>query len=526
MTANKRVLLTGQWLLAAVIAAVFTLAVAKPIVLTASDLGRHLTNGRLFLDEGVIQTTNAYSYTYPDFPFLNHHWGSGVLFELARRAGGFTAVSLFGLGVVFLTALLYIRIAWKRGALWLAVVAAIVVLPVFGGRAEIRPELFSYLLSAVFLWILLGVRGGSRSPLWLGALPALILLWVNLHIYFFLGIGWMGAFFVDALFRAWRDAGNRTHHLEFARNLALVIALSCLLTLLNPNGWQGAVYPLFIFKNYAYSVAENQTILRIMAQTVFPPALYALIVLAILFVSWLWRLYRDWRNRELPDVALLILTLFVSLVAWMAIRNFTIFSYVSIVSLAYAWSDLDWETLLGRRAAWLKGVGAVVALVLWVAIYPSFWVASYRTIGIGVMPGIVGSLDFFKENNLKGPIFNNYDIGGFLTYGLYPEEKVFVDNRPEAYPGEFFTGELLPMQMDDVVWHRIDNTTRFNVIFFYRHDATGWGQGFMIRRLNDPEWAPVFVDGFTLMLIRRTPENADVVAKYEIPKSKFQVKPR
>jgi len=57
-------------------------------------------------------------------------------------------------------------------------------------------------------------------------------------------------------------------------------------------------------------------------------------------------------------------------------------------------------------------------------------------------------LIFFKENNLQGPIFNNYDIGGYLIFNLFPQEKVFVDNRPETYSSEFFQEDYIPMQED------------------------------------------------------------------------------
>jgi hypothetical protein len=157
--AKKRLTAIGQWTLVALAAFAYVLAVTKPIILTASDLGRHLMNGKLFLDHGVILTTNEYSYTHPDFPFLNHHWGSGVLFELARRFRGFVGVSLFGLGLTLTTVVLYLRIAWLHGKLWLTLTAAAVALPMFASRSEVRPELFSYLLSGVFLWILLGITG-------------------------------------------------------------------------------------------------------------------------------------------------------------------------------------------------------------------------------------------------------------------------------------------------------------------------------------------------------------------------------
>lgn len=516
----------GRWILVALVAVAFSMAVMKPIILTASDMGRHLTNGRLFLDHGTIATTNLYSYTHPDFPFLNHHWGSGVLFELVRRFRGFIGVSMFGMGVVILTAVLYLRVAWMSGRFWTTMAAAFLVLPVFASRAEIRPELFSYLLSAVFLWILLGVRGKAMSPKALWALPPLMLLWVNLHIYFFLGIGWMGAFVVDALFRAWRDPSERSEHVLLARRLVLALVAACVLTPLNPNGWRGAVYPLFIFQNYAYAVAENQTVFTIERNGPYPPGLFLRIAWAVLFISWIWRLWRDRRERRLPDVAILILSLFVALISYKAIRNFTIFSYVTVVALSHAWADLDPRARLGRWTTAATSAIPALTLAAMVALWPAYWQSVYGTFGLGVAPDVLRSIDFFKEYNLHGPIFNNYDIGGFLTYGLYPEERVFVDNRPEAYPGEFFTQILLPMQMKEGDWQRFSAQYGFNVIFFYRHDATRWGQAFMLRRLQDPAWAPVYVDGYVLMFVRRIPEFREVIAQYEIPLSNFAAAPR
>jgi hypothetical protein len=524
--AKERLLFIGQWTLVALVAFAYVVAVTKPIILTASDLGRHLMNGKLFLDHGVILTTNEYSYTYPDFPFLNHHWGSGVFFELARRFRGFVGVSLFGLGLTLATVVLYLRIAWLHGKFWLAMTAAAIALPMFASRNEVRPELFSYLLSGVFLWILLGVRSGAVSRWALAILPVLMLAWVNLHIYFFLGVGWIGAFLVDSLVRAWIDVPNRKRHLTLASALAMTVFGCCAVAPLNPNGWKGAIYPLFIFQNYAYQVAENQTVLAIERNGPFVPGLYFKIALCVLFVSWIWRLWRDWEIRRAPDVAILILSLFVSLIAWTAIRNFAIFAYVSIVAISFAWSDVDLRARVGRWYAVVVTAVPLATLAVLVALHPGFWRYTFQTAGLGVAPNILRSVNFFKGVGLKGPIFNNYDIGGFLTYGLYPQEKTFVDNRPEAYPGEFFTNILLPMQMQDGVWAKVDAQVHFNAIFFYRHDATQWGQGFMIRRLKDPEWAPVFVDDFVLLLIRRTAENAAIIDAFELPPSMFEAVPR
>ncbi|MFN3966251.1 MAG: hypothetical protein ACK4JE_00935, partial [Endomicrobiia bacterium] len=133
------------------------------------------------------------------------------------------------------------------------------------------------------------------------------------------------------------------------------------------------------------------------------------------------------------------------------------------------------------------------------------------------------SAEFFNEKNLKGPIFNNYDIGGYLIFHLFPKEKVFVDNRPEAYPSSFFEKEYISMQENEEIWHELNEKYNFNVIFFYRHDLTPWAQKFLISRIDDPQWAPIFVDQYSIIFLRNTQENKNIINRYKIPRELFWV---
>ena len=141
----------------------------------------------------------------------------------------------------------------------------------------------------------------------------------------------------------------------------------------------------------------------------------------------------------------------------------------------------------------------------------------------GLVPGINGSAEFVKLMNIQGPMFNNYDIGGYLIFNLFPRVKVFVDNRPEVYSVSFFKDVYVPMQENDEAWRSTDRQYDFNVIYFYRYDLTPWGQNFMISRLRDPEWAPVYVDLFTIVFLRRNEQNKRIIDALELPRSMFQV---
>jgi hypothetical protein len=110
-----------------------------------------------------------------------------------------------------------------------------------------------------------------------------------------------------------------------------------------------------------------------------------------------------------------------------------------------------------------------------------------------------------------------------LIYHLGGQEKVFVDNRQEAFPPDFFQKVYIPMQEDDPVWRQQEAKYGFNVIYFYRHDLTPWGQSFMIDRVRDPGWAPVFVDDYTIIFARRGGIDQGVIDHFELPKSMFKV---
>lgn len=59
------------------------------------------------------------------------------------------------------------------------------------------------------------------------------------------------------------------------------------------------------------------------------------------------------------------------------------------------------------------------------------------------------------------------------------------------------------------------------MIFFYRHDTTDWAQPFLLRRLDDPQWVPVYGDSFSLIFVKNTAENQNIIQNYKIPRDYF-----
>ncbi len=511
-----------------VLCTLYFLLLAQPTNLTTADLGRHLKNGQIILNSqfstaqagaSLILNSNSYSYTFANFPFINHHWGSGVLFYLLFQIAGFFGLSIIYILLSIITFLLFFYISYKNSNLLLATLLSILTIPLLASRNEIRPEAISYLFCGVFFLILYQVIHQKISSKWLWLLPVVELFWVNLHVYFPLGLIILGAFWVEQIFQSIKNKQP-----SLVVKLSLVGLICALVTLINPNGLAGALYPTHIFDSYGYNLLENQSIFNLENVINYPSGIFFKILFATLILSWLVPIYQIIK-KKIPItsyLSLVTLSLVFGYLGFSAVRNFTIFGLFALPIICLNLKTLSLGKSFNQYKSWYIGSAFTSLIIALLYLSPSYW-QQHSNLGLGVVEGINKSAQFFTENNLQGPIFNNYDIGGYLIYHLYPKTPVFVDNRPEAYPTDFFKQVYIPMQQDNNIWQIQDQKYHFNSIFFQRNDLTPWGQAFLINRIKDPDWAPVFVDNYTIIFLKRNGQNKSLIQKFELPKEMFKV---
>lgn len=504
----------------ATLSLVYGFFLAHPLDLTTGDLGRHLKNGELFVQNQLVAKTNLYSYTFPDQPFVNHHWGSGAIFYLIERAFGFDGLSVVLIALNVVTLLIFFYVAAQYSSFTLAAPLAVVAIPVLITRYEIRPEQFSYFLGGAFLYILWGSQRQKLSLRWLTLLPLLELIWVNLHIYFFLGLVLIGAYLCEAAmaYLVDRSPDRRACLKRMGATWLLAAAAACF----NPAGIEGAFYPFFILSEYQFPVIENYSVVAVLSAGYrFFPLPYFLIQFGLLWLSWL---YVAALRRGDFSLGKFLLSIFYSALAWWSIRNFALFAYFALPltaanfrSLAWVWRDESFSGASSKAAA----ASALTAAVL-VLINPDYFFSGGRgAIGMGLKKGNHEAAEFILSEKIQGPIYNNYDVGGYLIYHLYPQHKVFVDNRPETYPAAFFNDVYFELQRDEAQWLRISNQFGFNAIVYNHRERSSLGEQFIVRRVLDPAWAPVFFDRDIVILVKRFGPNQPTIVKHELPKEKI-----
>ena len=461
-----------------------------------ADVGRHIRNGEFFFRDPQVLWTNFYSYTEPDFPVMNHHWGAGVIFYLVWKWFDFTGLHIFFALLSLVAFGLFFFIAEKRDGLAAACLAAIPMIPVLAIRNEIRPEVFSYICSGLFLWVLLRWRERPESfkhlPI---VLPLLEIFWVNVHIYFILGPAIVGTFWLDSIITR-RDK-------RYSRKLLQLLALTFLGTFLNPFGYKGALAPFTIFQNYGYAVIENQPVWYVDRFYSAAQTMYFKIGFALLAASFIVAAIKR-RASDIPFPYFVFATTF-SLMGWLAIRNFALFGLFSIpvlstnIALAFERNRIRWERIIRPLVLLIS----VIFVVLFISGLLSRFFLVYPEVGFGLARGNTAAAEYFKNNKLQGPIFNNYEVGSYLIFYLFPQERVFVDNRPEAYSEAFFQQAYIPMQQYEEKWQEMDRFFGFRTIIVARGDMTPWMSSFLYARMSDPHWQRVFADPFILIFTKR-----------------------
>lgn len=487
--------------------------------LTTADLGRFIKNGEQIFNGNwqEVLRTNFYSFTHFQYPFLNHHWGTGVVFYFLHKIGGFIFLHLFTISLIITTFLLLFKIAKKEAGMIVATLLSLLLIPLMAYRKEIRPEIFSGLFSVIFFYILWAYRNKEISAKWLWVLPILEVVWVNLHIYFILGPAILGAFLLEKVIVYFK---NKKESLKLILSLFGAVLLA---TFINPFGWKSVFYPFQIYESRGYRVLEEQSVWFLENLNIHNPSfLFFKIVLGMVVLSFIWIVIK--KRKEFPLVNFFLISGFAFMACW-SIRNITLFAFMSLPILAInaktIWPNLSFSGL--NKKIYCIIISFVIIFIICIS-YGKYLPANRGIFGLGLIEGQNKAIDFFNENNLQGPIFNNYDIGGYLIYHLFPQEKVFVDNRPETYPSDFFQDIYIPMQENENTWQEKSEEYGLNATIFYWHDATPWGQRFLIARVEDNNWIPVFVDGQVIIFLKQNELNEKIIEKYEISKEFFQTK--
>jgi hypothetical protein len=411
-----------------------------PLLLNADgDLPRHLLVGKLIRTTYEIPKTDIFSFRTTGYPSTPHEWLAQVIFS--------TANDLLGLnGVVLLTAII-ISIVWavifyeaflRSGSLFISLAFTGLGMMASLLHTLPRPHIFTYLFLAVWAVVLEQVQ---RKPKMWWILPITMLVWVNLHGMFVLGIAIWGIYFIagslEEPIRIW-FTNSKT------KFMLLGGASSLLATFFSPSGpriWL-AIASLSGDAYVKAHISEYQS-----ANFQIPETWPFILILLLLSASFARTSSRtSWKDTVLI-VAFTALALYSS-------RMLPIFAIVAAPIAAKAFSDWLSEELPGNAILkveaniapisqssngfiWLILLVAAVTLLLQAGIH-----IDVKDRGNGFDPTFfpVQAVDWLQSHPQGGHVFNEFDWGGYLLLRLWPQMQIFMDGHTHIY-GEALTKE-------------------------------------------------------------------------------------
>ena len=449
-----------------------------------ADLWWHLAHGRE-IAAGVLPRVNLFSFTHPAFPQPSISW----LFDLGTyglwQASGAGGIQHGQTLVLFTTlALLFAACRVRSG---IAVSAAVVAFGFFilEPRALPRPHTLSFAgMAACALLIERARVRRSAVPLLL-AVP-LVVVWSNFHVESVFGVALLGCFAVGTLV----ESAPGTRPLAWRATGATALAAAAVLA--NPYG--------FGLVQYLIDNASVPAVIRI--AELQPPYLpnYAPFFVYLLALAGLFlvdtRSFRVWEALAAAFFAIL------------ALRHLRFTPLLLCATAPFVAARLGPE-LAGAR--WLPA-GALFLGLLTARLEPATFV---RQLGVGIeslAPAEIvprGATAFARRVDLSGPLFNSMNIGGWVIWEMYPDARVFHDSRLQAYPAQHFR-DTMEAYRSQPRWNALVAGVDWAMLSVPRpNELSGAG------RFPGAEWATIYWDDASEILVRRTGRFASLIAEHE-----------
>lgn len=455
------------------------------------DLGRHLKLGEIIVATHNVPKTNLFSYTNPDFPFINSHYLFEIFIYLWSLFLNLESLLIFKI-VIILISVGFILSSIKKSNYPLLLPLGYLFLHVLRERTELRPEIFSYLFLSLTFFILERFYNNPKIKL-IYLLPFIQLFWINTHIYFFMGLVLQAIYLFDSLI---------TKKFNISKRLVLIIIFSIFASLLNPNFVDGLLYPTRVLNDYGYTIAENQSLFLLEnigfgdENFVFVKVCSLIIIFSIL-ISFL---RNTWSYKNI------FVSLMGLIMALANIRSFPFLFYLCFPIVIYNFNVEKYS----KKVIFLIIISGLLLFTESVLYLNGYF---YKNDNKGafakltLIEDVKPAMDFVLTNNLPQPIYNNFDIGSYIIYRGYPKYSVFVDGRPDAYPGSFFQNIYIPSESDYKIFKKLDEKYNFQTIIFSITDQTPWGQNFLKEVTHDKDWEIIYLDNFTIILVKTITPN-------------------
>lgn len=477
----------------------------KGELLGDGDTGYHIRAGEYILNTLFVPKMDMFSFITPALPWTAHEWLSEVIMALLHQLGGLTAVVIAFALMIAASARIFFRIVRLEGNNILLSIAACIT---FVALAKVhwlaRPHIFSLILLLVWYRLLDDFQYRQQNRLWL--LPLMMLLWVNLHGGFVIGLAIIGVYFAGncLLFFAdkqqWKNSGK-----ERTLVLGRIFGISVITCLANPVGYHILLFP--------FNLISNKYIMDHVSEFFSPnfhelqPFKYVLFILIIVFAY----------SKRKPNLIEIVLTLLFTSMSLTSVRYIPLFGVIVIPILLRhlehnSISRLKTiQSFFRQRIVNITSIDDMARGFLWpvASIILLIFLSVNGTIAHSFNPEKkpMLALEFLKKNPVSGNMFNNDEFGDCCIYTAYPQYKVFIDGRSDMYGTEQLK-EYDRIYKFEPGWESILEKYKISWIFF---DTNSVLSRYLI--INN-DWKLIYSDKIASIFVKNIPLHQSLIEKY------------
>jgi hypothetical protein len=419
----------------------------------------------------AVPTTDPFSHTLAGAPWLAHEWLSELILAGAYGALGWAGVVALA-ALATATSLSLLMRALER-VVRPAVAFGATAMAFFLMAAHLTARPHALALPVLVAWAVALVRARDRArvpSLWL--LP-LMALWANLHGGFVVGLGLAGVLAVEAVLAACPGPARRAAIWGWGRFLAG----AALASLLTPHGIAGWWFPFKLMSlDFSLSFVGEWHAL------VLGPGEPLMLWLAVLLAFALGIGLRAPLSRVLMVAGLVAMALSHA-------RNAELLAVLAPLLLAAPVGRLIRPSGSPTRPQ-ARSIAALALFIVATTAIASLRGYSHENPAIAPASALAAA----RQAKLTGPVFNDYDFGGYLIFeGVAP----FVDGRIDLYGDDFMRAYAAALAAD--------GGTLPSLLERYRVAWTllNLGEPAVAALDHDPRWERVYADAGAVVHRRR-----------------------
>jgi len=498
------------------------------------DLWLHIAMGRFIAVNHFVPDFDVLSCSLAGAPWNNHEWLFQVLVYNLYRLWGADGMLRMQMVVVALTMFVLLLLGYNREKQISTIIGLLLVFLVFQQRFTIRPDIFSLLFFALYIYVL----ALHIDKKWaIVALFIIQMFWTNFHGFFFFGPLFICIGLVSEWLRRhirlpyeWNESGNLND--EEYRRLKVILLFVILACCVNPAFAKGAVYPIGVF----FSLSGENKIFFDYIQELQRPVEWSTLFQAgefrfyklLILISSLTFLF----NRRRIDISALLFWLIFLVFSLKAARNASFFAFAAYLVIINNNLSTDYSQIMpirftGKKFQHITSAFVKLLILVWILQFgEGVATRSYYDFdkyerksefgGISLRSYPTKAVDFLVHNQVSGNFFNDFNSGAYLLGRTHPQIKVFIDGRTEVYGGNFFRQyQKIWDQGDKELFEKVVKEMNITGALFNatRHRIP---TNLIQYLYQHKDWTMVYFDYDAVVFLRNVKLNAKVIEQHKI----------